>query len=74
MLFRSLAVPHYIVLAFLWVIALAVVLAAWFVILFTGSYPRSLFNYVVGVIRWTNRVNAYAFTLVTDQYPPFSLS
>jgi len=69
-----LAVPHYIVLAFLWVIALVVVLAAWFVILFTGSYPRSLFNYVVGVIRWTNRVNGYAFTLVTDQYPPFSLS
>ena len=69
-----LAVPHYVVLLCLWVIALFVVVAAWFAILFTGSYPRSLFNYVVGVIRWTNRVNAYAFTLVTDQYPPFSLS
>lgn len=69
-----LAVPHYVVLLFLWVIALVVVVEAWFAILFTGSYPRSLFNYVVGVIRWTNRVNAYAFTLVTDQYPPFSLS
>lgn len=69
-----LAIPHYVVLFFLWLMALVVVVAAWFAILFTGGYPRSLFNYVVGVIRWTNRVNAYAFTLVTDQYPPFSLS
>ena len=69
-----LAVPHYVVLFFLWIIALVVVAVSWFAILFTGSYPRSLFNYVVGVLRWTNRVNAYAFTLVTDQYPPFSLS
>ena len=69
-----LAVPHYVVLFFLWIIALVVVVVSWFAILFTGSYPRSLFNYVVGVLRWTNRVNAYAFTLVTDQYPPFSLS
>ena len=46
----------------------------WFAILVTGNYPRGLFDYVVGVLRWTNRVNAYAYTLVTDQYPPFSLS
>ena len=69
-----LALPHYVVLFFLWVVALIVVVAAWFAILFTGGYPRSLFNYVVGVLRWTNRVNGYAFSLVTDQYPPFSLS
>ena len=69
-----LAVPHYIVLICLWLIALVVVVVSWFAILFTGTYPRSLFNYVVGVLRWSNRVNAYAFTLVTDQYPPFSLS
>ena len=47
---------------------------AWFAILFTGTYPKGLFRYVVGVLRWNNRVTAYAFTLVTDQYPPFSLS
>jgi hypothetical protein len=68
-----LAIPHYVVLVFLWVGALFVVVAAWFAILFTGTYPRSLFDYVVGVLRWSNRVNGYAFTLVTDQYPPFSL-
>ncbi|HET7466887.1 MAG TPA: DUF4389 domain-containing protein [Candidatus Dormibacteraeota bacterium] len=68
-----LAVPHYFVLFFLWLIAVPVVIVAWFAILFTGTYPRSLFNYVVGVLRWSNRVNGYAFTLVTDQYPPFSL-
>ena len=50
------------------------VIAAWFAILFTGTYPRGLFGFVVGVLRWTNRVNGYAFTLVTDQYPPFRLS
>ena len=69
-----LAIPHYIVLAFLSVAALFCVIFAWFAILFTGRYPRSLFEFVVGVMRWTNRVNAYAFTLVTDQYPPFRLS
>jgi len=68
-----LAIPHYVVLVFLWVGAIFVVVAAWFAILFTGTYPRSLFDYVVGVLRWSNRVNGYAFTLVTDQYPPFSL-
>jgi hypothetical protein len=69
-----LALPHYFVLFFLGLGVIFAVVAAWFAILFTGSYPRSLFDYVVGVLRWTNRVNAYAFSLVTDQYPPFSLS
>jgi len=69
-----LAIPHYIVLAFLLVGATFAVILAWFAILFTGEYPRSLFDYVVGVFRWSLRVNAYAFLLVTDQYPPFSLS
>jgi len=68
-----LATPHYVVLFFLWIGALVSIVIAWFAILFTGTYPRSLFNYVVGVLRWNNRVMAYAFTLVTDQYPPFSL-
>ncbi|MGD8731993.1 MAG: DUF4389 domain-containing protein [Anaerolineales bacterium] len=68
-----LAIPHYIVLAFLYVAALFVVIIAWFAILFTGKYPQSLFDFVVGVARWTLRVQAYAFLLVTDKYPPFSL-
>jgi len=69
-----LAVPHYIVLFFLAIGAVVVVIIAWFAILFTGRYPRSLFDFVVGVLRWGNRVTAYAFVLVTDHYPPFSLS
>jgi len=69
-----LAIPHYIVLIFLWLATLFVVIFAWFPILFTGRYPRGLFDFVVGVGRWTNRVTAYAFVLVTDRYPPFSLS
>jgi hypothetical protein len=69
-----LAIPHYIVLAVLWAVAVVVIVIAWFAILFTGSYPRSLFDYVVGVARWSLRVQAYAFLLVTDRYPPFSLS
>lgn len=68
-----LALPHYIVLAFLSVGAVFVVIFAWFAILFTGKYPEGLFNYVVGVFRWWLRVEAYAFLLVTDEYPPFSL-
>jgi hypothetical protein len=68
-----LAIPHYIVLAFLWLAALVVVILAWFAILFTGRYPRGMFDFVVGVGRWTNRVVAYAFALVTDRYPPFRL-
>lgn len=69
-----LAIPHFIVLVFLTFGAMIAVLIAWFAILFTQTYPRPLFNYVEGVIRWWNRVIAYAIILVTDQYPPFSLS
>jgi hypothetical protein len=68
-----LAIPHYIVLFFLSVGVFFSAVIAWFAILFTGSYPQGLFDYVVGVMRWGLRVNAYAFLLVTDQYPPFSL-
>jgi uncharacterized protein DUF4389 len=69
-----LAIPHYIVLVVLTMLAIVAILIAWFAILFTGRYPRGLFNFVVGVGRWTLRVQAYAFLLVTDRYPPFSLS
>ena len=58
-------------LFFLWIAALVVVIVAWFAILFTGRYPRGLFDFVEGVIRWHNRVLAYAWVLVTDRYPPF---
>jgi hypothetical protein len=68
-----LAIPHYIVLAFLMIGAIFAWIIAWFAILFTGQYPRGLFDYMVGVGRWILRVNAYAFLLVTDRYPPFSL-
>lgn len=68
-----LAIPHYIVLFVLIFGALLSTIIAWFAILFTGQYPRGLFDYVVGVGRWCLRVNAYAFLLVTDEYPPFSL-
>ena len=68
-----LAVPHYIVLFVLTVGALIATLIAWFAILFTGRYPQGLFDFVVGVSRWNLRVSAYAFLLITDQYPPFSL-
>ena len=68
-----LAIPHYIVLAFLAVGAFFAVIVAWFAILFTGTYPRALFDFVVGVGRWQLRVSAYAWLLVTDRYPPFSL-
>lgn len=68
-----LAIPHYIVLAVLVVGAIVAILIAWFAILFTGRYPRALFDYVVGVGRWALRVQAYATLLITDRYPPFSL-
>ena len=69
-----LAIPHYIVLALLAVGAIVAVFIAWFAILITGRYPRPLFNYVVGVGRWALRVQAYTSLLITDRYPPFSLS
>jgi hypothetical protein len=69
-----LAIPHYIVLLFLDIAAFVVVIVAWFAILFTGRYPQGIFDFVQGVIRWNNRVIGYAFVLVTDRYPPFSLS
>ena len=69
-----LVIPHLIVLALLALGAIFAVVVAWFAILFTGRYPRGLFDYVVGVGRWALRVQAYATLLVTDRYPPFSLS
>ena len=69
-----LAIPHYVVLAFLYIGAIVVVVIAWFAILFTGRYPRGMFDFVEGVIRWQVRVAGYAFILVTDEYPPFRLT
>jgi hypothetical protein len=69
-----LALPHYIVLIVLYIGAFFAVIAAWFAILFTGRFPRGLFDYLVGVERWSNRVVAYGWALVTDRSPPFSLS
>ena len=69
-----LAIPHFIVLLFLDIAAFVVVIVAWFAILFTGRYPQGIFDFVQGVIRWQNRVVAYAFVLVTDRYPPFHLA
>ena len=68
-----LAIPHYIVLFFLSIAAFFAVILAWFAILFTGRYPKSIFDFVMGVHRWHLRVTAYMFILVTDKYPPFSL-
>ena len=69
-----LAIPHYIVPFFLYIAAVLVIIGAWFAIMFTGRFPRGMFNFLVGVGRWTNRVIAYAFALVTDRYPPFRLA
>ena len=69
-----LVIPHYIILIPLSIVALLCIIGAWFAILFTSRYPRDLFDLVVGVSRWWLRVIAYAFILVTDQYPPFRLS
>ncbi len=69
-----LAIPHYIVLFFLEIAALVMVIVTWFTILFTGRYPRGAFDFLEGVIRWHLRVIAYAYLLVTDQYPPFQLN
>ncbi len=69
-----LAIPHYVCLIVLGIVAFVVVVIAWFAILITGRYPTWMFNYVVGVARWGYRVLAYAFLLTTDRYPPFRLS
>jgi hypothetical protein len=69
-----LAIPHYFVLFFLDIAAIFVVIVAWFAILFTGRYPRGMFDFVEGVFRWNNRVAGYALVLITDRYPPFRLT
>ena len=69
-----LAIPHWIILFFLVIAEIVVLIMAWFAILFTGRYPQSFFDFTVGVMRWGFRVQAYAIVLVTDQYPPFSIS
>ena len=69
-----LAIPHAIVLCFLWIGAIIAVIIAWFAILFTGTHPKGIHDYIVGVMRWSLRVEAYALLLTTDEYPPFSLS
>jgi len=69
-----LAIPHYIVLLFLDIAGIVVVIIAWRAILFTGRYPRGMFDFIEGLIRWHNRVIAYALVLVTDRYPPFNFA
>jgi Domain of unknown function (DUF4389) len=69
-----LAIPHYIALLFLTIASVFAVVVAWFAILFTGRYPRGLFTFVEGVMRWGLRVQAYSMLLVTDRYPPFRLA
>ena len=69
-----LAIPHYIILIVLGVLAILVTILAWLLILVTGRYPQGMFEFVVGVMRWSYRVGAYAFLLTTDRYPPFRLS
>ena len=68
-----LAIPHYIVLFFLGIAAIVMGIVTWFIILFTGRYPKGIFDFIVGVFRWSLRVSAYAFILITDRYPSFSL-
>lgn len=69
-----LAIPHIIILCFLWIGAIIAVIIAWFAILFTGTHPKGIHDFIVGVMRWSLRVEAYALILTTDKYPPFSLS
>ena len=69
-----LAIPHYILLTVLWIMALVVTILAWLLILILGRYPQGMFDFVVGVNRYTTRVWTYMGLLTTDRYPPFSLS
>jgi hypothetical protein len=69
-----LAIPHYIVLFFLYIGAFFALIGAWFAIVITGRYPRGIFDFIEGVIRWHNRVVGYMLIMVTDRYPPFKLS
>jgi hypothetical protein len=69
-----LALPHLIVLALLWVVFVVLTIVAGVAIAFTGRYPRGIFDLNLGIMRWTWRVQLYAFTLTTDRYPPFTLA
>jgi hypothetical protein len=68
-----LAIPHWIILVVLAIVAFFAVIGAWFAVLFTGRYPKGIFDFLVGVHRWSLRVEGYALLMVTDRYPPFSL-
>jgi len=68
-----LAIPHVLVLCFIWIGAIFAVIIAWFAILFTGTHPKGIHDYIVGAMRWSLRVETYALLLTTDDYPPFSL-
>lgn len=68
-----LAIPHYVVLFFLWIGVFFGTIYAWFMIVFTGRYPHDVFDFVVGVMRWQLRVGSYSMLLITDEYPPFRL-
>jgi hypothetical protein len=68
-----LVIPHYVILIVLGIIVVVLVIVAWFAILFTGRYPKGMFDFIVGVFRWSLRVEAYSILMLTDQYPPFEL-
>jgi hypothetical protein len=68
-----LAIPNLFVLYIVLIVAYFLVFIGWFAILFTGKLPRGIHDFVVGALRWNNRLNAYGFALLTDQYPPFSM-
>ena len=68
-----LVIPHIIVLIFIFIAVVFCTFFAWFAILLTGRYPKGIFDFVEGFLRWSLRVNAYVFLLTTDQYPPFRL-
>ncbi|MXX53609.1 MAG: DUF4389 domain-containing protein, partial [Dehalococcoidia bacterium] len=67
-------IPHFIILIVLYLVVIVLTIIAWFAILIVGRYPRSMFDFVVGVERWSYRVTAYVFLLTTDRYPPFGFN